>query len=83
MQFETAGDIASWLQTIYLYDLGEDYYNRYLKGIEATSMDDVQQMAQKYIDPENMLIVVVGKADEVKTQLEEFGEVTVIPLIEL
>jgi len=83
LQFETPANIASWLQTMYLYDLGEDYYNRYLKGIEATTMDDVQQMARKYIDPDNMLIVVVGKADEVKTQLEEFGEVTVIPLIEL
>jgi zinc protease len=83
LQFETPADIASWLQTIYLYDLGEDYYDNYLKGIEATTMDDVQQMARKYIDPENMLIVVVGKAEDVKTQLEEFGEVTVIPLIEL
>jgi zinc protease len=83
LQFETPANIATWLETIYLYDLGEDYYNRYLKGVEETTMDDVQQMAQKYIDPENMLIVVVGKADEVKTQLEEFGEVTVIPLIEL
>lgn len=83
LQFETPADIASWMQTIYLYDLGEGYYNEYLNGIEVTTVDDVQEVAQKYLDPDNMLIVVVGKADEVKSQLEEFGEVTVIPMIEL
>jgi zinc protease len=83
LQFETASQIASWMETIFLYDLGTDYYANYIKTINNTTPETAQQMAQKYIDTENMLIVVVGKAEDVKTQLEEFGEVTVIPLIEL
>jgi predicted Zn-dependent peptidase len=41
------------------------------------------EVAQKYIDPDNMLIVVVGKSEDVLPQLEKYGQVTVIDLIEL
>ncbi|MBD3218346.1 MAG: hypothetical protein GF310_08720 [candidate division Zixibacteria bacterium] len=83
IQFETPDKIATYMETIYLYDLGEDYYNRYLDAIANTTRGDVQEVAQEYIDPNNMLIVVVGKADEVKSQLEKYGELEVVPLIEL
>ncbi|HDS00851.1 MAG TPA: insulinase family protein [candidate division Zixibacteria bacterium] len=83
IQFETPDKIASYVETIYLYDLGEDYYSRYINTVSNTTRQDVQDAAQKYIDPNSMLIVVVGKAEEVKPQLEKYGEVEVIPLIEL
>lgn len=83
LQFETPESIASYMETIYLHNLGEDYYSRYIKAINAATAEDVQKVAQEYIHPENILIVVVGKADEVKPQLEQFGDVTVIPMIEL
>jgi len=83
LQFETASNIAEWVKTIYLYNLGEDYYNRYLQEVNNTTEARIQELAQKYLDTENLLIVVVGKADEVKTQLEQFGTVTVIPMMEL
>jgi len=83
LQFETPAGIATWMQTIYLYDLGNDYYNRYIKEINSTSLDDVHRLANDYIHPDNCLIVVVGKADEIQDQISQFGEVEVIPLIEL
>jgi predicted Zn-dependent peptidase len=43
----------------------------------------VQEVAQNYIDPDNMLIVVVGKREDVEPQLQKYGDVTVIDMIEL
>lgn len=83
IQFETPDKIASYVETIYLYDLGEDYYNNYINTINNTTRQDIQDVAQEYVDPNNMLIVVVGKAEEVEPQLAKYGEVEVIPLIEL
>jgi zinc protease len=83
LQFETPANIANYIETILLYELGEDYYNRYLQGIESTTREDVQEVAQNYIDPDNMLIVVVGKREDVEPQLQKYGDVTVIDMIEL
>jgi predicted Zn-dependent peptidase len=37
----------------------------------------VKSSADKYLDPNNFVIVVVGKKDEVLSQLQEFGIVEV------
>ncbi len=83
LQFETPANIASWMETIYLYDLGDDYYTRYIQSVNQATVDDVQEVANEYIDPNDCLIVVVGKAEEIQDQLAQFGEIEVIPLIEL
>ena len=83
LQFETPAQIATYLQTILLYELPMDYYTTYLKEINTTTQDDVLELAKKYLDTENLLIVVVGKAEDVKTDLEKYGPVQVIPMIEL
>jgi zinc protease len=57
------------------YNLPQDYYTNYLKNIEATTLADVQAMAQRYIKPANAYIVVVGKASEIASKLKSFGEI--------
>jgi len=57
------------------YSLPEDYYANYLKSVEAVSREDVKAMAQKYIEPGQTNIVVVGKAADVADKLKKFGEV--------
>jgi len=83
LQFETPAQIASYIKTILLYELPMNYYTTYLKEINSATQDDLLKLAQKYINTENLLIVVVGKAEDVKTQLEKYGPVQVIPMIEL
>lgn len=83
LQFETPAQIASYVQTILLYELPMDYYTTYLKEVNTATQDDILKLAQKYLSTENLLIVVVGKAEDVKVQLEKYGPVQVIPMIEL
>ena len=60
-----------------------DYYTTYLKEINSATQDEILNLAKKYLHTDNLLIVVVGKADDVKAGLEKYGPVQVIPIIEL
>lgn len=58
--FETTSDVARRVAVIALHGLPLDYYNGYSKNIRAVSQADVQRVAQKYIDPTRLVIVIVG-----------------------
>ena len=73
---ESPQTVASFTLNIQRYGLPEDYYTNYLKNIDAVTIEDVKQTAQKYIRPDNAHIIVVGKGSEIATKLEQFGEVT-------
>jgi len=77
LQFETPEQIATQILNVEIYDLGEDYIKNFRKNISAVTADDVLRVAQKYLDPDNIKLVVVSKADQVKTGLESLGEVKV------
>jgi zinc protease len=81
--FETPAQIARQLQIAELYDLGEDYLTEYISNINKVDVKEANDAAKKYIDPDNMLFVVVGKAEDIKTGLEEIGQVTVYELSDL
>ena len=68
--FETTRDIAGQLVPVVLYDLPPDYYNTYVQQIERITQADVQRVAQKYIDPDAMLVVIVGDRQAIQPALE-------------
>ncbi|NJM93412.1 MAG: insulinase family protein [Cytophagales bacterium] len=69
---QTVGNFALNIER---YKLPKDYYQNYLKNLEAVNKVDVGKMAQKYILPEQAYIIVVGKKSETAQGLERFGEV--------
>lgn len=70
---ESPRTIANFALNIQRYDLPEDYYATYLEKLHAVTVEDVQQMARKYLKPENAIIVVAGNKDEVPPTLERFS----------
>lgn len=77
LQFETPEQIATQILNVEIYDLGEDYIKNFRKNISAVTADDILRVAQKYLDPDNIKLVVVSKAEEVKPKLESLGQVEV------
>lgn len=59
-------------QLIYMdyQGLPESHLTSYVDNIMAVTPEQVQQMAQKYIDPEKMTIVIVGDKSKVQPQLD-------------
>jgi len=77
LQFETPEQIATQILNVEIYDLGADYIQKYVQRINAVTKEDVLRVAQKYLDPDNLKLVVVSKAEQVKTSLESLGTVEV------
>ena len=70
---QTASDVASRLMDMELYGLSEDYFDRYRENIAAVGKEDVERVAQKYLDPDRVLIVVVGNASQIREPLGGLG----------
>jgi len=66
LRMDTYAKIAGMLTNIELYGLGADYPQRYPELINAVTRDDVLRVARKYIDPEHMVIVVLGDQGKIK-----------------
>jgi zinc protease len=58
--FEATSDISRRLEEVLIYRLPDDYFSKYVQNIEAVTAADVQRVAQKYIQPGRVAVVVVG-----------------------
>jgi len=65
--------LISQLQFVDFQGLGEDYLKSYVPKVNAVTTGDVQNMAVKYIKPEEMTIVVVGDKAKISDQLAPFN----------
>jgi zinc protease len=71
---------ATLLQNIItqkLYNLPADYWDTYPQKVSAITADDVQRVAQKYMDLKHLQIVAVGDASKTKDILSHYGTVQV------
>lgn len=76
---ESPQTIARFAYNIEKYNLPKDYYQTYLQKLNAITPADVQEIAKKYIRPENCYITVVGNK-EIQDKLSVFekdGEISV------
>ena len=68
--FETTQQIAAALVPVALYGLPLDYYNNYVQNIEAITQADVARVAQQYINPSSLAIVIVGDRKTIEQALK-------------
>ncbi len=59
-----------------LQGLGDDYLTTYVDKIYSVTPEQVQQMAQKYINPDHMTIVVVGDKSIIAEQVAPYEKGT-------
>lgn len=73
---EQPSTIANFAINTEIQQLPKDYYKNYLKNLDAIDLEKANEIAAKYIIPENLYITVVGKGDELADKLGQFGAVS-------
>ncbi len=73
LQLERPSTVGNFTRNIIIENLPSDFYKNYLKGINATTGAQISQAMKKYTNPDNLVVLVVGKGAEVVPQLEKLG----------
>jgi len=83
--FQTISSTAFQLDEMATYGLEEDYFSRYIDNILAPTADDLQRAAERYLDPERMIIVLVGdlRVIEEPVRALQLGPLEVIGIDEI
>ncbi len=68
--FQAVDQIADQLVEWKFYDLPADYFNRTIDNILAVGQKDVERVAQQFIDPDAMQVIIVGDREKIQAELE-------------
>jgi len=59
-EFESSADLSRRLEELIVYQLADEYFERYITNVQAVTAADVQRVAKTYIQPSRFAVVVVG-----------------------
>jgi zinc protease len=71
--FETTPESASSAGQLFVHGLPLDYYHNLPEEIDSISAAAVQEIARKYLRPEETVIVAVGDRGKIEPQLEKLN----------
>ena len=75
LQNSSRGGIISVLELVDLHGLPADYLKTYVQRVNAVTPQQVQQLAQKYIQADKATIVVVGDKKVIEEQVKPYGTI--------
>lgn len=77
LSLESNDDLLGYAIVRKVYGFPNDYWDTYPAKIMAATAADVQRVARKYLNPENIQIVAVGDVSKIKPVMEKYGPVEV------
>jgi predicted Zn-dependent peptidase len=79
--FETAQQVARSVAQLALFDLPDSYFEEFVPKVNAVSADEVNRVAQTYLDPSRAIALVVGDRQATEQSLAGvgLGELHVLP----
>jgi len=75
-RYETSGELADFLTTMYFYGLDDSYINDFEKNVDEMTVEKANEIIAKYFPKDNLQFVLVGKADEIRDNIKKYGELT-------
>jgi zinc protease len=72
-RFETTSQAAASFSTLFVYDLGLDYYSKYIERIGSIDAATAHAAARKHLQPERMLVVAVGDRQKIEADLKKLN----------
>ena len=74
-RFATANQVAAQMAALAVYDLPDKELQTFSARIASVTAADVRRTAQKYLHPDNLVVVVVGDRTSIEPSLGRIGEV--------
>ena len=65
--------IAAALATLVIYQLPDDWFDRYRESVRSVTTSDVLTAAQRHLHPEALQMLVVGNPSAIQAPLEAIG----------
>jgi len=81
--FADPSQTLSRLMRYEYYGYPEDFIFQYRRGVEETTIEDVQRGAQKYLNPDQLVTLVVGNATEINPPLSSLTPDTTVTSIDI
>ena len=72
-KYETNAAVASDMATIVSYNLDDDYFEKYAQNLRKLSVEDVREVADKIVNPSEIIWIIVGDKSVVEEPLKQLG----------
>jgi zinc protease len=69
--FESSSEAARALSEIPLYSLPRDYFEKLPDRLNAVTVEDAEAAAQKYLHPDQLILICVGDRAKIEPELEK------------
>jgi zinc protease len=79
-RFENASQVVGQQLSYAVDGLPANWFDIYLRGIQAVTAQQVLQVSQRYLHPDKLVVVVVGKPSAFDKPLSGLGSVTTLPV---
>ncbi len=78
--FSNAHQIVSRQVSLEYYNMPKDYLERFRDNVAKVTREDILRVARKYLHPDEMIILVVGKEESFDNPLSTLGKVKTIDI---
>ena len=80
--YETTDQLARLLTEMFWYNFDASFINNFENNVNNLDLAKATEIIATYFPKENLQFVLVGKASEIKTIAEKYGEVTIAEIKE-
>jgi predicted Zn-dependent peptidase len=80
--YETSGQLASLLTTMFWYGFDESFINNFQKNVDDLTVEKARQIIAQYFPKGNLQFVLVGKGEDIRKIAAKYGKVTEVSIKE-
>lgn len=77
-RYDTKAKILNQQISNEILGLDDDEFDKFVESVKDVTTADIQRVAQKYLQPKNLQILVVGNKAEIGDQLAKYGNINEI-----
>jgi len=74
IRLETQEGVIDQLVQIKMFGLANDYLELYRSRVQAVTIEQIQEVAQRYVQPDKAALVIVGDGKQLSEQIKPYSE---------